>query len=239
MNVTLPVPPRPATAGGYQLHDELARFCLPEADRDASRKLAWTNSICLLFLIIGLAGAKPAADYTAPPPRVEEAAPVIIEPIKPPPSPEVQKVAATDQNQSPAPQVVAVTLDTPAINFAVPTIGNLLVPAALAQAPAPAPARMEAVQPQTLKISSTGEGGERPQPVYPPIALSEGEQGSVTVAMTVDDAGTITEITVKESSGYPVLDRGTVEFIKRHWLIPPAHGSHQFETTITYKIAVN
>ena len=64
---------------------------------------------------------------------VEEAAPVIIEPIKPPPNPEVQKVAATDQNQSPAPQLVAVTLDTPAINFAVPTIGNLLVPAALAQ----------------------------------------------------------------------------------------------------------
>jgi TonB family protein len=59
------------------------------------------------------------------------------------------------------------------------------------------------------------------------------------VALTVDDAGTITEISVKESSGYPVLDRSTVEFLKRHWLVPPAHGSHQFETTITYKIAVN
>jgi len=227
------------SSGNYQLHDELARFCLPEADRDAGRKLAWTNSICLLFLIIGLAGAKSAADYTAPPPRVEEAAPVIIEPVKPPPSPEVQKVEATDQRQSAVPQLVAVTLDTPAVNFAVPTIGNLVVPAALAQPPAPAPARVEAVWRQTLKISSTGEGGERPQPAYPPIALSAGEQGSVTVALTVDDAGTITEISVKESSGHPVLDRSTVEFLKRHWLVPPAHGSHQFETTITYKIAVN
>ena len=69
------------TAGGYQLQDELARFCLPEADRDANRKLAWTNSICLLFLIIGLAGARSAANFTEPAPRVEEAVPTIIEPI--------------------------------------------------------------------------------------------------------------------------------------------------------------
>ena len=144
------------TTSGYQLHDDLARLCLPGADHDPSRKLAWTNSICILFLLIGLVGAKQAADFAEPPPQLEEAVAVIIEPMKPPPSPEVQKIQVTDQNQSTAPQMVAVTLDTPAINFAVPTIGNLVVPAALAQAPSPSQLVTSA---RVLKISSTGQGG--------------------------------------------------------------------------------
>ena len=221
---------------GYQLHDELARFCLPETGRDPSRKLAWTNSICLLFLLIGLVGAREAANFVEPPPKIEEAVPTIIEPIKPPPSLEVQKVRATDQNQAGAPQVAAVTINTPAINFAVPTIGNLVVPLALARAPS----REELLaKPTVLKVSSTGENGDRPQPPYPPIALAEAEQGSVGVAITVDETGAITQIALKESSGYPVLDRSTLEFIKRHWHILPVHGSLNFETVITYKIAVN
>ena len=224
------------TTSGYQLHDDLARLCLPGADHDPSRKLAWTNSICILFLLIGLVGAKQAADFAEPPPQLEEAVAVIIEPMKPPPSPEVQKIQVTDQNQSTAPQMVAVTLDTPAINFAVPTIGNLVVPNALAQAPSVAKL---VGQPRVHKISSTGAGGERPQPPYPPIALSEAEQGTVAVSLTVDETGVVTDIVLKESSGYPVLDRSTLEFIKRHWIIPPLNGSHWFETTIIYQIAVN
>jgi protein TonB len=224
------------TSGEYQLHDELARFCLPESNQDASRKLAWTNSICILFLTIGLVGARSAGNFREPPPRVDEAVPVVIEPIKPPPSPEVQKVEATTQSQTAAPQVVAVTINTPAINFSVPTIGNLVVPNALAQAPSPQPLM---TKPTVLNISSTGDNGDRPQPPYPPMALSENEQGSVGLSMTVDDTGVVTQITLKESSGYPILDRSTQEFIKRHWHILPANGSHFFETTITYKIAVN
>lgn len=47
---------------GYELKDELARYCLPSANRDANLKLAWVNSICILFLLIGIAGAR--ADIT-------------------------------------------------------------------------------------------------------------------------------------------------------------------------------
>ena len=224
------------TSASYQLHDELARLCLPAASQDSNRKLAWTNSICLLFLTIGLVGARTASPFTEPPPKVEEAVPVIIEPLKPPPAPEVQKVQPTEQTQSAAPPVVAVTINTPAINFAVPTIGNLVVPNALAQAPS---AQQLMSQPTVLDVGSTGDNGDRPQPAYPPIALSENEQGSVSVAITVDDTGAVTQIALKASSGYPMLDRSTQEFIKRHWHIPPVNGSHFFETTITYKIAVN
>lgn len=225
------------TATGYALSDELARYCLPETSRDPNRKLAWTNSICVLFLTIGFFGSREAANFTKPPPRVEESVPTIVEPVKPPPATDVQIVQATDQSQSVTPAVVAVSIDTPAINFAVPTVGNVIVPTALAQAPTVPQTALR--QPSTLRVNSTGGNGDRPQPPYPAMALAEAEQGSVSVAMTVDDAGAITQISLKESSGYPILDRSTLEFIKRHWHILPVNGSHAFESTITFKIAVN
>jgi TonB family protein len=217
----------------YELKDELARFCLPMANRDPNRKLAWTNSICILFLLIGLIGAKRAPNFAEPPPRAQEIVPTIVEPA-PPPTTENQKPKPVEQEKTEAPRVVAVTLDTPAINFSVPTVGNLLVPTTIAQAPA-----AEVLQKEILKINSTGAGGERPQPPYPKIALEEAQQGSVKLSMTVDDSGIITDIAVKESSGYPILDRSAVEFVKRHWTIPPITGTRFFETTITYKLTLN
>ena len=223
------------TTSGYQLQGELARLSLPGAGRDPGRKLAWTNSICALFLLIGLVGSRPAANFVEPPPQVEETVPTIIEPLKPP-APEVQKVQPSASSQESAPPVVAVTIDTPAINFAVPTIGNLVVPAALAQAPA---AKIVLAQPVTFRVTSTGKNGERPYPPYPSIALSAGEQGSVTVSILVDEFGVATQVSLKESSGYPILDRGTLEFIKRRWHIMPLNGSRNFETIITYRISAN
>jgi len=37
------------TRPGYELTDELARLCLPAMNRDSDRKLAWLNSVCILF----------------------------------------------------------------------------------------------------------------------------------------------------------------------------------------------
>ena len=41
------------TATGYELKDELARLCLSTARREPERKLAWVNSVCLLFVLVG------------------------------------------------------------------------------------------------------------------------------------------------------------------------------------------
>lgn len=217
----------------YELKDELARFCLPMANRDPNRKLAWTNSICIFFLLIGLIGGKHAPEFVEPKPTVQEIVPTVVEPLPAPKTPEKQKPETTDEIKTAAPQVVAVTLNTPAIHFAVPTIGNLVVPTALAEAPA------TLLETAIRQINSTGAGGERPQPPYPQIALEEAEQGSVKLSFTVDATGAITNITVKESSGYPILDRSAVEFVKRHWTIPPITGTRFYETTITYKLTLN
>src|SRR5439155_255135 len=53
--------PAQFNAPGYALHSDLAQFCLPAANRDVNRILAYVNSICSLFLAIGLAGINPPA----------------------------------------------------------------------------------------------------------------------------------------------------------------------------------
>jgi protein TonB len=226
---------------GYGLKSELARFCLPAAHRDANRNLAWTNSICLLFLLIGLAGIRPGVVPIKPVPPVDEVIPTVIEPVIPPAQTTTQDL---DQNQdqnndssADTPQVVVVTPAAPNINFAVPTVGNLVAPAALAQAP---PLRslqpMVLAKPQPTVLNSTGVGGERPQPPYPKIALAEGQQGAVTLLFRVNEAGVILDIEVKESSGFTLLDRSSVEFVRSHWTIPPGAGSRWFQTTIRYRL---
>jgi len=223
----------------YELESELARLGLHATDRDPNRKLAWVNSICILFLLIGIAGSKPASIKIKPLPPVEEINAAIVEPLPPPPQTQaVQPQEEQNKEKTPqTPQVVVVTLPTPNINFAVPTIGNLVVPSAIAQAPPVAPLKPVApLRTQAGVLNSTGSGGDRPQPPYPKIALDQGQQGSVTLRMTVDDAGLIKTIEVAESSGFPILDRSAQDFVRKHWTVPPASGTRIYEATINYKL---
>jgi periplasmic protein TonB len=222
----------------HELKSELARLCLPAASRDPSRRLAWMNSICILFLLIGIFGARPARISARPVPSIEEITPVVLETVPPP-----QAVAPTEsenQNQEPSPElpnVVVVVPNAPNINFSVPTIGNLLAPNALAKAPPLNP--LQRVEPVNAlaEISNTGSSGSRPQPPYPKLALEQGEQGTVVMLLSADSAGNVASVQLKSSSGFPMLDRATEDFIRRHWMLPSGGRTNQlFETRITYKL---
>jgi protein TonB len=222
----------------YALKSELARLCLPEASRDPNRKLAWMNSICILFLLVGIFGATPASIPLKTAPPVEEIAPVILEPAPPPETVTVNE----NENQSdrPPPQaqnVVVVVPNAPNINFSVPTIGNLVAPSALAQAPPLNPMQRVAPVTQLSRISNTGASGSRPQPSYPKLALEQGQQGTVGLLLTTDAAGNVASVQIKQSSGFPILDRATEDFIKHRWTLPSGGVTNQlFETSITYKL---
>ena len=222
------------------LHSELARFCLPASRREANSKLAWTNSICLFFLIIGLLGGKNAPMQIKLPAAREELVATILEPTSPAPtstSQEPPKDEPTEQDKSAVPQAVVVTLDSPAINFSVPTIGNLVVPNAIAQAPPLNPVRtMAVVRPVPTLLNNTGQGGDRPMPPYPKMALESAQQGTVILKMTADEAGLLVAVEVKETSGYPILDRSSVDYVKKHWTVPPGPAGRIFQATITYKL---
>ena len=89
---------------GVRLKDELARLCLPEAGRDPDRLLAWANSVCLAFLLIGLFGARRGlVDIRAVPP-LDEPVPVITEPVVVPPQETTeQKPEHPDTTAEPTP----------------------------------------------------------------------------------------------------------------------------------------
>jgi TonB family protein len=217
-------------APGYELKDELARLCLPSANRDASPKLAWVNSICILFLLIGILGARRGIIAIKPVPPIREEIPIVIQPTVLPPQAIAQKPEQAEQiNQ---PRVLVALPNAPNVNFGVPTAGTLVVPAALASAPQIAPMRIGS-------LNNTGAGGDRPEPPYPPIARETGEQGTVKLLLGGDAAGNVVSVDMKESSGFPVLDRATVDFIKHHWRLPAGDGNRLFETSITYLLQLN
>ena len=220
------------TTPAYELKDELARLYLPSASRDVNLKLAWVNSVCILFLLIGIAGARRGIIAIKPVPPIRVEVPVVVLPAVLPP----QAVAPKPEQAEPKnqPQVLVVLPTAPNINFGVPTVGTLVADAALASAPQP-----QAIPLHIGSLNTTGASGERPEPPYPKIALESGQQGTVVLSLTGDDAGNVIAVNVKTSSGFPVLDRATVDFIKRHWRLPTDGNTRLFETSITYKLLLN
>jgi TonB family protein len=213
----------------YELKSNLTRYSLPSTRRDPNQKLAWVNSICLLFLLIGIFGASEGIISIKPVPPIHQIVPVVLLPTVLPPQATVEKKQpVTEENQ---PRVVVALLSAPNIRFSVPTIGTLVAPAALASAP---PLNPLATGSQIGNIGNTGGSGDRPYPPYPELAKEHGEQGTIILLLGGDAAGNIVSVDIKESSGFPYLDQTTVAFIKNHWHLPVNNGVRLYETTLNY-----
>ncbi len=215
-----------------------AQFYHASEVRDPDRIIAWLNSICLVVLIIGLAGASEGIPKPKPLPSIEQPIPAIIEPVEPPKQTVVEELPKqTEQDTAETPRVVIVTPESPSISFSIPTIGNILVPNSVAAAPTLRPiAPVAPLQKAPVNLTSTGGGGARPDPPYPKTALQQRQQGSVMLLMSANEAGGINSVKVKESSGFPLLDRTALEFVKKHWTVAPGTGTRLFQVTITYRL---
>jgi protein TonB len=234
-----------ATGEQYSLHDDLARFCLPEASRDANRKYAYANSICFLFIVIGLIGINPPHVKVREIEPLREIVPVVITP--PPdekqPEPEELKPDEKPPELAELPQIATVVAaDVKNVNFAVPVKGPVIVTEARFAPPPPAvlpkPAPPKAVgPPKPIEIRSDNSGlGRTPWPsVYPREALLNKQQGTVGLQITVDPTGAITAVEVRSSSGYSVLDREARDWIRRRWQFPPGE-ARVFTVSFEYNL---
>lgn len=218
--------PSPATPmdSQYTLSSDLAKLCLPAATRDANRKLAYANSICLLFLIIGLIGLKMPKPYIRPLPEVVDIVPVVFTPPdQPPPQQQDQPQDQPEETRDPvvdAPVVATVVAADPsAVKFAVPVSGPvILAPARFASAP-PAPQAAKAAPSQPTRFVPTGkEGGSHPWPqVYPRQAQVQRQEGTVTLLINVGEDGVPTSVRVDNTSGSSVLDRYSIDWVRANW----------------------
>jgi protein TonB len=222
----------------YALSDDLARMCLPMEFRDSYRTLAWVNSICFVFLLIGLVGLKPPAIVVRQLPPVAESS---IVPFTPPPE-EQPKPEEIVQNDEPppqdapieAPQVVTIVaaVDSPNVSFPVPVPGATAVaPAHLASPPPPSNYRPSA--PVKFDPNAASEGSY-PKGSYPGYALRNRMQGTVTLIVKVDSSGHVVDATIQKTSGFTLLDESAVKTIKERWRFPPREGI--YEVPYVFKI---
>src|ERR1041385_2859573 len=212
-----------ASGRAYQLSDDLARLCLPAEYRDQYRTLAWVNSICFLFLVIGLIGLKPQQIIVRPLSEIQE--PIAVELPAPQEQPPVQADVPPDETPPDAPveapqvATIVAAADPAQVTFAVPVVGAVAVKEARFATPPP-PANISAPKLTRFDPNAAG-GGTFPDPQYPGMAQRNKYQGTVTLVFTVDESGAIKSVEVHKSSGYPMLDYAALEVVKTRWRFPP------------------
>jgi TonB family protein len=210
---------------GLILRSDLARLCLPDAYQDTNRGLAWTNSICALFLVIGLLGLKPPGVIVRELARPDDVVPVIFT------QPEEARAAEPESKPADAPPepdrveptpVVAtvVAANSPSVAFAVPVKGpTILAPARFAEPPPLVTGGPEA--PRVTRYNPGAGDRSTPQPDYPRLALQRGYAGKVTVNFTVEASGEISRVELGQSSGFPLLDDAALNVIRTRWRFAP------------------
>jgi protein TonB len=80
-------------------------------------------------------------------------------------------------------------------------------------------------QPANPPIADSGPSGlmdTHSTPPYPADARNLSQQGTVTLALSIDATGAVTNAQVKVSSGYPELDQTAVSWVMAHWRYKPA-----------------
>ncbi len=216
------IPGSPSFARGrqnYALSDDLARLCLPYEYRDSNRFLAWVNSICFLFLLIGLVGLKAPKIVIKPLSQPQEIVPVVFTPPEEQPKvqPEVKQDEPEPQDkplETPEVATVVAAADPSSVAFAVPVEGAVAIaPARFATAPPP----INTAPPKPTKFDPNANAGTFPPPNYPGIAIRNRYQGTATIEILVDPAGSVTSTKVLKSSGYPVLDEAAMQVVKSQW----------------------
>ena len=223
--------PRPAGTRDYSLSDDLARLCLPQEFKDSNRKLAWANSICSLFLLVGIVGLKAPRIMVRPVNEPVEVIPVIFTP------PEDQTPAEpqprSDEPPPPSDAMVdspvvatVVAADASSVAFAVPVKGPVILAPARFAAPPPA---LQTAPPKPTRFDPNGAtGGSYPEPSYPREELLAHHEGTVVIYVVVEPDGSPGSVTVKDGSGHPGLDRHAVQYIKTRWHWPPGETRYYY-----------
>ena len=79
----------------------------------------------------------------------------------------------------------------------------------------------------SVLVSAAGAGNTKPaylsnpHPPYPPESKASHEQGLVMLAVSINESGDVTSVSVSQSSGFPRLDQAAREGVS-HWRFRPA-----------------
>lgn len=185
------------------------------------QKLSWpriagTAFAIALHVVVFMMLMAPISAQKAPDKEDDVTLVSFIEPPKPPPPPppppKEPPKTITKIVEQPKPTPVPPPPEAPPIVYDTPS------PVAY-EAPPPAPPAPAAI-PQDFggEVDATGRAMNPPQ--YPPEEQRRGITGTVTVGLTYDANGNVTDVQVIKSSGNRNLDRAAVKAAKR-WKVNP------------------
>lgn len=156
------------------------------------------------------------------PPVVEPVPLPVIEQSKPLPRPVARPRPVVPVPVAP-PSERAVS--TPLPEPAAPASPEPVAVAPAPPAPPPPPAPLPVVEPLVMPRSDAAHLNN-PLPVYPRQSLRLNEEGTVLMSLYILSDGTVGEIRLKRSSGYPRLDQAALETVKR-WRFQPARRGNE------------
>jgi protein TonB len=225
---------------------DLFRLCLREEARDPARFLAWANSICLLFLVVGLIG------LWSPPVRVQTSLPRIDSvPVvwtAPEPERKIGSLLTTSIGQAEIPLESSEAFATEIPEVA--SVASVAAPEKIAFPALPALDEPSAghgqsdgvgqhyvpVRPTAFQPTSSGAEASTPPPEYPPRALRNGREGTAIIEFSVNPAGQVHSVRVRTSSGYGELDDAALAVVRDKWRFGPgAPRSHFWACTFQIK----
>ncbi|HEY4115350.1 MAG TPA: energy transducer TonB [Rhizomicrobium sp.] len=153
---------------------------------------------------------KPPEQPKTPPPPPPE--------LQKPPPPFVPPPDITLQNMTPPPTAIQQVVNTP---------------------PPPTPAPTKPAPPAITSPASVGRPHEC-QSKYPPLAVRLNHQGKVTLGMTIEADGSVTNVHVVTPSGFDELDRGAVSCASDWHYKPAMQQGHPiavpWQATVQYKL---
>jgi protein TonB len=188
-------------------------------------------------LAVGIAGF--VLPYLRPQPLAKISPPIVAEllnveltsdplppanPAPPPPNLLQPPPLAKPMVVPSAPPMISVAAPSPQIAFAVPVVAPArVVPANEASFRTVETPIVESTPPPlTPQPLTFGQGeGKQPAPEYPRESLRQGQEGTVTVRMTVDEDGRVLAAEVSSSSPWPLLNNAALRVVKSRWRFAP------------------
>lgn len=234
----------------YRLNSELNRQCLPSAERDPNRKVAWMNAICLAVLGVGVFMTKEPAKMVFIPEVYETPQEIVLPAVTEPETPEETEILRPEdipdmQDTAPQPSaVVVVAADASKVPFAVPVVGATLVSSDLRQVSAPPKLAVVPKPPQLniLRYSERGNYGDLPWPSardYPQEAQARRETGDVIMVIEVGrEGGAPREVIVEKGSGSEYLDAHARDWVRTRWKFNPSDAPKRFKFMFTYQLGI-
>ena len=208
------------------MSDKFTPSSSKSAEKNTSRTVGFVVVVVLhvgAFYALQSGLAKNFVDALAGPLEASLIEEVVIEEAAPPPPP--------PDFEAPPPAFIPL----PDISIEAPAPQQTISKVTAVKKPPPPPPPPKIVPPRS--------NPRRPitQPPYPTMSRRLGEEGVVTLLLTVNENGRVTEARVDESSGFERLDEAAVREALRRWRLIPGTingkaSSMQFKFAVRFRI---